>query len=106
MPGPKMIAIVTALLMISGVARGQSGYSLADLEEIDRLISGKDCTSLWSYVRARPELMAGNDALARELRVFVQSTERGMLDCFAARAPAPAPVDVSSGPVPTPAAIY
>jgi hypothetical protein len=104
MPGPKMMAIVTALLLMSGIARGQTGASLADLEEIDRLISSKNCNALWSYVRQRPELMAGNDALARELRVFVQSTERGMLDCFSARAPVP--VEAASGPALKPVTIY
>ena len=85
MPSPRLLAVVTAMLMIAGAARGQQGASLGDLERIEGFIQSKDCGGLWSFVTAQPGLLQGNDPLARELRVFVASTERGLLDCFASR---------------------
>jgi hypothetical protein len=85
MPSPRLLAVVTAMLMIAGAAGGQQGASLGDLERIESFIQSKDCGGLWSFVTTQPGLLEGNDPLARELRVFVASTERGLLDCFASR---------------------
>jgi hypothetical protein len=93
MPSPRLLAVVTAMLMIAGAAGGQQGASLGDLERIESFIQSKDCGGLWSFVTTQPGLLEGNDPLARELRVFVASTERGLLDCFASRGGAVAGVD-------------
>jgi hypothetical protein len=79
------MAVVTAMIMIAGAARGQQAVSLNDLQRIESFIQAKDCGGLWSFVTSQPGLLQGNDPLARELRVFVASTERGLLDCFASR---------------------
>jgi hypothetical protein len=92
MPGPQLVAVVTAMILFATGGAGQAQQTLAQLQEIERLISLRDCGGLWSYVRANPALMQGDDALARELRTFVESTERGALDCFAARQAAPADI--------------
>ncbi len=93
MPSPRLLAVVTAMLMIAGAARGQQGASLGDLERIESFIQSKDCGGLWSFVTSQPTLLEGNDPLARELRVFVASTERGLLDCFSSRGGAAGGVD-------------
>jgi hypothetical protein len=93
MPSPRLLAVVTAMIMIAGAARGQQGASLGDLERIEGFIQSKDCGGLWSFVTTQPGLLEGNDPLARELRVFVASTERGLLDCFASRGGAVGGVD-------------
>lgn len=83
MPGPKLMAIITALIMIGGGSGAKAEYSLAQLQQLERLILAKNCSSLWAYLQQHPEIMTGNDPLARELQVFVQSTQRGLLNCFA-----------------------
>jgi len=84
MPGPKLTAIITALIMITGASGANAEYSLAQLQELERLVLGKKYKSLWAYLQLHPEILAGNDPLAKELQVFVQSTQRGLLNCFAA----------------------
>lgn len=92
MPTPKLIAIVTALILLSGRIAGAQ-YSLEQLQQIERYILSKDCDSLWVLLRTNPELMAGTDPLAQELRVFVESSMRGQLSCFDAPTATLAPVD-------------
>ena len=58
---------------------------MADVCRRGAYILQKDCAALWQYLVANPSIMSGNDALARELRTFVAATERGQLNCFAAR---------------------
>lgn len=84
MPEPRLLAIITALLLIAG-APARADYDIAQLQQIESYILQKDCAALWQYLVANPGIMAGNDALARELQIFVAATERGQLDCFAAR---------------------
>lgn len=90
MPEPRLLAVITALLMIAGVP-ARADYDIAQLQQIEQLILQKDCAALWQYLTANPSIMSGDDALARELRTFVAATERGQLNCFAAR-PAPTAV--------------
>ncbi len=97
MPEPRLMAVITALLMLAGTSPVRVGYDLDQLRQIEALILAKDCGALWEYLVSNPSIMTGEDALARELRVFVAATERGQIDCFAARPPSlavvpPAPV--------------
>ncbi len=82
MPDPRLLAIVTALLLISGGSAARAEYSLRQLQDIEGYILRKDCGGLWQYLVENPSIMAGGDALAAELRVFVNATQRGQLDCF------------------------
>ncbi|WP_347312279.1 hypothetical protein [Defluviimonas sp. SAOS-178_SWC] len=84
MPDPRLLAVITALLMIAG-APARADYDIAQLQQIEQYILQKDCAALWQYLTANPSIMSGGDALARELRTFVAATERGQLNCFAAR---------------------
>lgn len=91
MPDPKLVAIVTALLLVSGASSVRAEYNLEQLHRIEGYILQKDCAALWQYLVANPSIMAGNDALSRELRLFVEATQRGSLDCFSARSAATVP---------------
>jgi hypothetical protein len=92
MPTPKLIAIVTALILLSGRIAGAQ-YSLEQLQQIERYVMSKDCNALWALLRTNPELMTGTDPLAQELRGFVESSMRGQLSCFDAPTATLAPVN-------------
>ena len=84
---PQLIAVLTALGLLAEASPARADYTLEQLQNIEGLISTKNCAGLWTFVQANPGLTSGDDPLANELRVFVASTERGQLNCFAARAP-------------------
>ena len=103
---PRLIAVVTALVLLGTTASSRAEYDLSQLQAIEGLISSRNCEGLWLYVKSNPTIMVGTDPLASELRTFVAATERGQLDCFASRssgstAPAPAPTTAPAA-VPTP----
>ena len=83
-PDRKLVAVVTAMMLVAPPARSQDQYSLSELLTLDGLIGAQDCGGLWSHLQGNPALMAGNDPLARELRTFAESVQRGALNCFAA----------------------
>ncbi|MGB3179614.1 MAG: hypothetical protein WBC68_02665 [Albidovulum sp.] len=85
MPDPRLLALVTALLFVAGVNASRADYSVGQLQQIEGLILQKDCGALWRYLQENPQIMAGSDALSRELRTFADATSRGQLDCFSAR---------------------
>lgn len=85
MPEPRLMAIVTALMLMAGTVPARAAYDIAQLQQIERYIVSKDCGALWQYLTVNPGIMSGDDALARELRVFVSATERGQIACFGAR---------------------
>ncbi len=101
---PRLIAVVTALVLLGGTGSSRADYDLSQLQAIEGLISSRNCEGLWLYVKSNPEIIAGADPLANELRTFVAATERGQLDCFASRtasgAPIPAVPAVAPGAVP------
>lgn len=111
MPGPKLLAVITALMLMAGTSASRADYNLAQLREIERLVMQKDTSALGRYLAANPQITRGDDPLARELRSFVGCVQSGQLDCFAspkvvakviqtadplaAPAPAPGPAPVS-----------
>ncbi len=88
MPDPRLVAIVTALILAWGGSAARAEYGLEELLQIENYILQKDCAGLWQYLLANPAIMEGEDALARELRVFVDATQRGQIECFSARSAA------------------
>lgn len=82
---PRLIAVVTALVLLGATGPGRADYSLGQLQAIEGLISSRNCEGLWLFVKSNPGIVDGDDPLANELRVFVTATERGQLDCFASR---------------------
>lgn len=83
MPAPKLIAIVTALILMSGQA-AFAEYSLAQLQEIERYILTKNNAALMLLLQSHPELMAGDDPLAQELRAFMAANMQTGLLWFSA----------------------
>ncbi len=84
MPGPKLTAVITALLLLSGASQLLAAYNLDQLKEIERLVLAKDTAGLGQFLSANPEITVGADPLARELRGFLTCARSGQLDCFAA----------------------
>jgi hypothetical protein len=82
---PKLIAVVTALVLLGAAGPGRAEYTLAQLQAIEGLITSRNCEGLWLFVKTNPALVDGEDPLAKELRLFVTATERGQLECFASR---------------------
>lgn len=101
MPAPKLIAIVTALILMSGQA-AFAEYSLAQLQEIERYILSKNNTALMLLLQAHPELMVGDDPLAAELRAFMAAQmQTGLLWFNAPTATLPqTEIDLSENPRP------
>lgn len=85
MPSPKLTAVITALLLLSGASRLLAAYNLDQLKEIERLVMAKDTAALGRYLAANPQITMGDDPLARELRDFRSCVSSGQLDCFSAR---------------------
>lgn len=77
MPNPKLIAILTAFLMCAGAGVGQAAYTLDQLRQIETFLIQRDYGALWLFLSENPEILEGDDALARELRVFTQAISRG-----------------------------
>lgn len=85
MPSPKLTAVITALLLLSGASQLLAAYNLEQLKEIERLVLAKDTAALGRYLAANPQITMGDDPLARELRDFRGCASSGQLDCFSAR---------------------
>jgi len=85
MAQPRLIAIVTALLLMGVGSPALATYTLAQLQDIDRMLSARDWGALASYVRANPQLLESTDALGVELQTFLSSYGRSQLDLFASR---------------------
>lgn len=85
MPEPRLMAVITALMLLAGTAPARAGYDVGQLRQIEQYILARDSGALWEYLVANPAIMEGDDALAQELRLFVAATERGQLNFYAAR---------------------
>jgi hypothetical protein len=84
MPYKKLLAVVTMMMITGTKADAQQVVTIDELRQIESLIGQKDCGALFSFLVANPHTTAGQDALARELRGFVQNVNSGSLECFSA----------------------
>lgn len=82
MANPRLLAIVTILVMTGTSGASQEEPSLNDLLTIEKLIDSGDWRGLYTYVAAKPNLVAGEGPLAVELRGFVDEVKRGQLTSF------------------------
>jgi len=82
MPNPKLLGIVTALLIVSRVAGANANDTLSQLQAVQGLIESRDCGALMSYLAENPELLEGGDALAISLRQFTQDVDGGLIPCL------------------------
>jgi hypothetical protein len=74
---PRLIAVVTALMLLSGAGAARAEYSLAQLQVIESLISSQNWQALYEFIQANPAILAGDDPLVRELRAFLEAYQRG-----------------------------
>lgn len=82
MPDQRLIAVVTAFMLLAGTQGAQAAFTLAQLQEVERLILSKDCAALLGYLLKNPELMDGDDPLALEFRNFASGVESGLIECL------------------------
>lgn len=87
MPDPRLVAVITAMMLIAGGFGGaaRADFSLEQLQDLERLVLARDTGALWAYIQANSGVLQGDDPLARELRLFAEATARGQLDYYAAR---------------------
>lgn len=83
MPNRKLLAIVTVLLNLGSGSLAQEAYTIDQLREVERLVTGRDCGGLQTFLSDNPILTAGEDALAVELRTFMSNVNFGLIDCLA-----------------------
>lgn len=105
MPVPKLITIVTALLLMSGQG-AFAEYSLAQLQEIERYILTKNTAALLLLLQANPELLIGDDPLAAELRAFMATNMQQQLLWFNAPTATLPPPDLALGHLGSGSSIY
>ncbi|TMV04212.1 hypothetical protein FGK63_18160 [Ruegeria sediminis] len=79
MPDKRLVAVVTALLLMMTSHGARADASLEQLLIIDQLLTKNDTKSLWTYIHENPELLRGDDELARELRNFYDTAAVGRL---------------------------
>ncbi len=82
MPNPKLLGIVTALLIISRATGANAVFTPSQLEDVGRLIESRDCGALLNYLVENPELLEGDDSLAIGLRKFTQDVDGGLIPCL------------------------
>ena len=83
MPPPKLLAVITALILLGGTSASRADYDLEQLQTIERFVMQKDTAALGRYLAFNPQITRGDDPLARELRSFMGCVQNGQLDCFA-----------------------
>ena len=76
MAEPRLIAVVTALLMLVAASPLRAAYDLNQLREIDRLMSSADWAGLAAYLRSLTGVEADTAELA-DFRAFVLDPRRG-----------------------------
>ena len=79
MPNPRLLAVITALMMIAGAPGAQAAYTSGQLAQIEQLVLAKSWGQLKTYILANPALLEGDDALAQELKAFMADTQGGAL---------------------------
>jgi len=82
MPNPKLLGIVTALLIIGRVTGANANDTLSQLRAVEGLIQSRDCGALLSYLTENSELLDGDDSLAIALRQFTQDVNGGLIECL------------------------
>lgn len=73
----RLMAILTAALLLGGAPSVHAAYTLAQLQVIDSLIAQGNLSGLRRFLLQNPEILEGNDPLAVELREFIQEQQAG-----------------------------
>ncbi|GEM_PF-3651210 len=87
MPNPKLLAVITAFMLVAGAPGAQATYTLSQLQRIEDMTLHQNWTQLKEYILENPSLIYGNDVLAAELKAFLESMLRGGMFSIAFVAP-------------------
>ncbi len=82
----KIVLLSSALALGLGQA-AHAVYSQDQLDSLKALVEARDTDAILAFIRANPEVMAGNDALADALQEFSRSREGFLSGIFGARVP-------------------
>jgi len=82
MPNPKLMGIVTALLIIGKVTGANAQGTGSQLQAIEAFLASRDCGALMNYLGENPGLLEGNGELASQLRIFAQDVNDGLIGCL------------------------
>lgn len=82
----KIVLLSSALALGLGQA-AHAVYSQDQLDSLKALVEAQDTDAILAFIRANPEVMAGNDALADALQEFSRSREGFLSGIFGARVP-------------------
>ena len=77
MANRRILAIVTALVLMGTSASSQQAASIAELRQIELLVSNQRWVELYNLVLRTPRLVQGTDPLANELRNFMRQVSLG-----------------------------
>ncbi|WP_147450650.1 hypothetical protein [Rhodophyticola porphyridii] len=89
MANQRLLAALTALLLVAGTPSAQAAYTLTNLLELERFVLAEDWEALMRYIERNPALLEGADPLAVELRTFLESIEGDFLGALGANFDAP-----------------
>ena len=77
MANRKILAIITALVMVGTSASSQQTTSIGELRYIEELVSTERWAELYSLILRYPRLTQGTDPLSLELRDFMRQVSLG-----------------------------
>lgn len=80
MPNPRLLGIITALLLAAGASAADAAYTRHDLQTIELLIMNRKWAALREYIDAHPELLEGDNILAAELREYIATYKNGFIE--------------------------
>jgi hypothetical protein len=90
-PSPKLLAVITALMLVVGAPGVQAAYTKTQLGQIEQMVLSQDWVQLRDYILASPTLLEGDDDLVVELRKFLQGMQSGVITAsFGVLSPSPA----------------
>lgn len=84
MPSSRLVAIVTALVLIGGAPGAHAEFTLEQLLAIEEYIQSRNTVGLLGYLKSNPNLLEGEDPLAVELQAFVDDMEDDLINNLSA----------------------
>lgn len=74
----RLIAILTAAMLLGGTPSVHAAYTLAQLQVIEAMILQGNLSGLRLFLRNNPGILEGDDPLAVELREFMREQQAGV----------------------------
>ncbi|MEL7345890.1 MAG: hypothetical protein AAFN59_13720 [Pseudomonadota bacterium] len=76
----RLLAVLTAILMLGAAPSAQAAYTLAQLQVIETLLLDGNLTALRQFLENNPGILDGDDPLAIELREFLIEQQSALSD--------------------------